>query len=245
MFGCRFTEAKSTATDKLHMEPLAGARPRAPRDGEPMATRRIPDRRAFLVRSAERWRWDARRQRLVRTEDPAAQRNDSVALLSALLGVAATSRAGNDSTWRSRRDSWLGVVTTSTCSRSWLQTYPHARERAVGAIADAVLNQSGADAGSLAKSVTPRVVVGLVVDPAQLQRAAARATPGSPNRRSSRSTPYREAWAWKIVQTQSDGDDDGRSRILGVRAAAARRFHRRRALRWRAIRSTSRSSAPG
>ncbi len=169
----------------------------------------FPDRRAFLVRSAATLAVGtllAAEACSKPPEDPAAQRNDFVALSSALLGVAAAKLAPeNDSPGVAGEILALARSNDEHLFAQLLQTYrTHANEPS-GTIADAVLNQSGADAGFLAKSVMLAWLLGSWYDPAQLQRAAARATPGFLESKVISVDAYREAWAWKIAQTKAMG----------------------------------------
>jgi hypothetical protein len=169
----------------------------------------FPDRRSFLVRSAATLAAGtllAAEACSKPNEDPVAQRNDFVALSSALLGVAAVKLAPDDDS--------LGIASEilalargndERLFAQLLQTFrAHANEPGE-TVADAVLNRSGAGAGFLAKSVMLAWLLGSWYEPAQLQSAAGKSAPGFLESKVISANAYREAWAWKIAQTKAMG----------------------------------------
>jgi hypothetical protein len=169
----------------------------------------FPDRRSFLVRSAATLAAGtlfAAEACSKTTEDPVAQRNDFVALSSVLLGIAAVKLAPeNDSLGVASEILVFARENDERLLAQLLQAYrAHANEPAE-TVADVVLNQSGADAGFLAKSIMLAWLLGSWYEPAQLQNAAARATPGFLESKVISANAYREAWAWKIAQAKAMG----------------------------------------
>jgi hypothetical protein len=169
----------------------------------------FPDRRSFLVRSAATLAAGtllAAEACSKPNEDPVAQRNDFVALSSALLGVAAMKLAPDDDSLGIASE--ILAIARGNDERLFMQLLQayraHANEPGE-TVADAVLNRSGAGIGFLAKSVMLAWLLGSWYEPARLQSAAAQAAPGFLESKVISANAYREAWAWKIAQTKAMG----------------------------------------
>jgi hypothetical protein len=168
----------------------------------------LPDRRAFLMRSAA----TLAAAPILATEacshpaaDPAAQLATFVALSSVLLGIDAA-KLGLDAGPSGVAAEIFARAQTYDAAllAQLLQTYTDNALKPAGTLARMVLEDSGADAGFLAKAIMLGWLLGSWYDPAHLATAAS-GDGAAPAGTVISANAYRQSWAWKIAQTKPMG----------------------------------------